>query len=642
MDKSDKIKIARLIIALLLFITEFTLIKTGVIKNAEWYVTLVIYIVPYLVAGYDVVMEALENILHFELFDEAFLMMLASIGAFVIGEYEEAVAVMVFYQIGEFLSDLAVDRSRESIEALMDISPAMANLYDEGEIKQVACEDVKISDVIVVRAGERIPLDGTIIDGISYLDTSALTGESVRRRVGVGDEVLSGCLNGDNTLRLSVTKTYENSTVTRILEMVENSSEKKSQTENFITRFAGIYTPVVTILAVLIAVLPPLILGGGFGEWIRRACTFLVISCPCALVISVPLAFFAGIGAASSQGILIKGGNYLEMLSDLSIVAFDKTGTITEGKFTVRDVLIYGKDDVLTDGTKESVLRVAAALEQFSDHPIAESIVKAYRDLEDTYSYDYKVTDATEIAGCGISGLINGRPVGFGNGRLLEQNNIDDKELLERFKNEYGTVSHLIIDGQLIASVIVGDEIRSSSRDAIKALKEQGIEKCVMLTGDRGDYAAKVADTVGLDEYMAELLPADKIDAVERLIASLNSGDRKAKSYVAYAGDGINDAPSIMRADVGIAMGIGSDAAIEAADIVLAENNLGQISRAIKISRKTMRIARENIIFALTIKSAVLILGAFGMVSMWLAVFADVGVALIAVLNAMRIGRTGR
>lgn len=632
MSREDKIKVARLSVSFILFIILFVMDKIGCFENLKWYITLVIFAAPYLLAGYDVLMEAFENIFHGEVFDEAFLMMLASIGAFAVGEYEEAVAVMIFYQLGEFLSDYAVERSRDSIEQLMDICPEWANLYVDGEIREVSPGEVKISDVIVIKAGERVPLDGVVVEGSSFLDTSALTGESVKRKVNPGDEVLSGCLNGEGTIRLRVTKAYEDSTVARILEMIENTADKKSKTESFITRFARIYTPVVTVSAALLALLPPLLMGGDFGMWIRRACIFLVISCPCALVISVPLSFFAGIGVASSNGILVKGGNFLEMLSNLKLVAFDKTGTITEGNFKVKDIVLYGSEN---DFTRQEILQMASALEQYSNHPIAQSIREEYEAV-DAIGTQYNVSDISEMPGYGVKGMVNGVSVQLGGDKLLKLLGIGTSEHNTTYVNQHkdSTVVHFIYNNNLIASVIVGDEIKASSGEAIHALKKEGIERCVMLTGDRDEFAKAVSETVGIDEVRSELLPADKVSVIEELLESYHGKD---KQYVAFAGDGINDAPSLMRADIGIAMGMGSDAAIEAADIVLADNNLMQIAKAIRISRKTVRLASENIVFALAVKVLVLLLGAFGIVSMWLAVFADVGVALITVLNSMRI-----
>lgn len=630
MERSDKIKLIRLIISLVVFAAFFVLEKLGRLVGLRWYITLVIFAIPYLLAGYDVLLEAFENIIHGEIFDEAFLMMLASIGAFAIGKYEEAVAVMVFYQIGELLSDIAVDKSRESIEELMNICPEYANLYTEDGIKQVDPSEVKISDVIIIRAGERIPLDGIVVEGSSFLDTSALTGESVKRKAEPGDEVLSGCLNGDGTIKLRVLKEYKDSAVARILEMVENTAEKKSKTESFINRFAKVYTPVVTILAVILAVIPPLILGGEWVSWIRRACTFLVISCPCALVISVPLSFFAGIGVASSNGILIKGGTYLEMLSNLKVIAFDKTGTITEGNFIVKEVALYD-----ADFSKQEVLKLAAALEQYSNHPIAKSIRDEYEAATGEQSADITVSDMEEIPGYGIKGIVDGMRLILGGDKLLESINSDRNYVNQtETVNKENTVVHIICNDVLIASVIIGDEIKSTSAEAIQGLRKEGIDKCIMLTGDRKGYAKAVADFTGIDEVRAELLPDEKVSVIEEYIDKYHKAD---KAYVAFAGDGINDAPSLMRADIGIAMGMGADAAIEAADVVLAENNLMQIIKAIKISRKTVHLAKENIIFALSVKLIVLILGALGIASMWLAVFADVGVALLAVLNAMRV-----
>lgn len=629
MEKSDKIKLFRLIISFCIFVVLFVLEKLGYFNSLDWYITLVIYIVPYLLAGYDVVFEAFENIFHGEIFDEAFLMLLASVGAFVIAQYEEACAVMILYQIGEFLSDLAVDRSRDSIEELMNITPEYANLQTDEGIKRLKPEEIKISDVIVIKAGERVPLDGIVTEGTTFLDTSALTGESVKRKVSVGDEVLSGCLNGEGTIKIRVTDEYKDSTVAKILDMVENSADKKSKTESFITRFAKVYTPTVTVAALLLAVIPSIILQGEWVVWIRRACTFLVISCPCALVISVPLCFFAGLGVASSRGILIKGGNYLEMLSEVKAIAFDKTGTITEGNFTIKDVVIYDNKY-----SRSEILKIAAALEQYSNHPIAVSIKDEYVKIAGDADTQLRVDNVEEIPGYGIQGTVDGMTVKLGGYRLIEKNSnsnyVNQNDVA--FKNN--TVTFLLADDNLIASVIIGDKIKSTSAEAIRDLKRNGIEKCIMLTGDRSDYANAVADATGIDEVYAELLPVEKVTFIEEYIEKYH---RNRKSYVAFAGDGINDAPSLMRADIGIAMGMGADAAIEAADVVLTENNLTQIVKAVRLSAKTVWLAKENIIFALSVKVIVLILGALGIVGMWPAVFADVGVALIAILNAMRV-----
>lgn len=520
MEKSDKIKLLRLIAALVMFVIAFIMEKTGVFSLFQWYITLVIFIIPYLIAGYDVVLEALENIFHGEVFDEAFLMMLASVAAFAIGEYEEATAVMIFYQIGELLSDLAVDRSRESIEELMNICPEYANLQTDDGITQVNPGNIKISDVIIIKAGERIPLDGIVVEGSSYIDTSALTGESVMREVKSGTEVLSGCLNGEGTFKLRVTKEYEDSTVKRILDMVENTAEKKSKTESFINRFARVYTPTVTILALLLAILPPLIMGQSgkgynFALWIRRACTFLVISCPCALVISVPLSFFAGIGAASSNGILIKGGTFLEMLSGIKVIAFDKTGTVTEGNFVVKDIEIYDNDF-----SRKDALKLAASIELYSDHPIAKSILKECEAVFGGNEKEYataNVSNIEEIPGNGIGGVIDGKRVLLGNEKLIQNyvnqdadasvinsggDNSSDCDNNADYDNN--TCVYLIYDNKLIARVIIGDEIKSSSAEAIHSLKRLGIDSCVMLTGDRKSYAQSVAKLTGIDEVRAD------------------------------------------------------------------------------------------------------------------------------------------
>lgn len=636
MEKSDKIKLIRLVIAFILFAILFVCRLMGVFDGIGQCITIVIFIIPYLIAGYDVVIEAFENIIHGEIFDEAFLMMLASVGAFVIGEYEEAVAVMVFYQIGELLSDLASDKSRESIEELMNICPEWANVYRDGKIEAVDPHKVKISDVILIKAGERIPLDGIVVEGSSFLDTSALTGESIKRRVQSGDEVLSGCLNGESSIKIKVTKKYSDSTVARILEMVENTADKKSKTESFINRFARIYTPVVTVAALLLAIIPPLLSGGEWTDWVRRACTFLVISCPCALVISVPLCFFAGIGVSSSRGILIKGGNYLEMISNLKAIAFDKTGTITEGKFSVNDIII---NESKADYSRNDILKIAYAIEQFSNHPIARSIIDECENAG-INGLGISVNHVQEMPGLGMTGLVDNAEIKIGGDKLLRNLNIGGStdENIDSPERSYldrgNTVIHIVRENKLIASVIIGDTIKSTSAEAIQTLKREGIESCIMLTGDRTAFAENVAKCTGIDEVRAELLPDEKVAVIEEYIDKYH---RNKNSYVAFSGDGINDAPSLMRADIGIAMGLGADAAIEAADIVLVDNNLMQIAEAIRISRKTIMLAKENIIFAISVKALILVLGAIGAVGMWAAVFADVGVALLAILNAMRV-----
>ena len=583
-------------------------------------------LIPYLIIGYDVLRKAVLGIVNGQVFDENFLMALATIGAFATGDYAEAVFVMLFYQTGELFQDYAVGKSRSSIAALMDIRPDTANLETENGLKEVDPEDVAVGSVIVVKPGERVPLDGTVLEGSSTLDTAALTGESLPRSIHAGDDIISGCVNLTGLLRVTVTKPCEESTVSKILELVENSSEKKAVSEQFITRFAKYYTPCVVYAAlalfliptVLLAVLPapPAFLAGTvWTEWLHRALTFLVISCPCALVISVPLSFFGGIGGASKCGILVKGGNYLEALAKADTVVFDKTGTLTKGTFAVTAV------HPEAGFTEEQVLEYAALAEQYSTHPIAVSLREACKTALDAQ----RVSDVEEIAGHGIMARVDGKAVGVGNSRLMERQNVSwlPCELP-------GTIVHVTIDGFYAGHIVISDLPKPDAKDAIAGLKALGVKNTVMLTGDAKEVAHTVADALGLDEYHAELLPADKVSRVEALL-------KQETGKLAFVGDGINDAPVLTRADIGIAMGgLGSDAAIEAADVVLMDDQPGKIPVAIRIARKTVRIVHENIIFALTVKAIVLLMGALGKAPMWLAVFADVGVAFIAILNAMR------
>ena len=596
---------------------------------------LVLYLVPYFLIGWDIIYRALCNIRNGQIFDENFLMMLATAGAFAVKQYSEAVAVMLFYQVGELFQNYAVNRSRQSISALMDICPEYANIEEEGQLKQVDPDDVSVGDVIVIKAGERIPLDGKVISGDSMIDTSALTGESVPRRVRAGDEIISGCVNGSGLLRAEVTKEFDDSTVARILELVENASSKKAPVENFITRFARYYTPAVVIAAVILAVLPPLFFGQTWSEGIRRACTFLVISCPCALVISVPMSFFSGIGAASKNGVLVKGSNYLESLANVHTVVFDKTGTLTKGEFKVTG--IYPSESVVqaaagektTEKTGEwsfaqlQLLELAALAESCSDHPVSRSIRDAWG-----HSIEHsRITDAKELPGHGICVKVDGRTVLAGNDRLMKLENISYKPC-----TAVGTVVYLAEEGSFLGSILISDVIKEGIPEAIRDLKKAGAAKTVMLTGDRKETGEAVAKEIGLDEVHAELLPGDKVDMVEKLLARC-----KGKEKLVFVGDGINDAPVLSRADVGIAMGsMGSDAAIEAADIVLMDDDPRKIAAVVRISRKTLGIVMQNIIFALGVKFIVLIMGAFGAANMWEAVFADVGVSVIAILNAMR------
>lgn len=571
--------------------------------------------------GYDIVYKAVRNISHGQVFDENFLMMVATFGAFGVKEYSEAVAVMLFYQVGELFQNYAVGKSRQSISDMMNICPEYANIEEDGVLTQVDPDDVEVGTIIVVKPGERIPLDGIVTEGTSMIDTAALTGESVPRRATVGDEIISGCVNGSSTIKVKVTKAFEDSTVARILELVENASSKKAKVENFITRFAKYYTPVVTIGAVILAILPPLILGGGWADWIQRACIFLVISCPCALVISVPLGFFGGIGASSKIGILVKGSNYLEAVAEMTTIVFDKTGTLTKGEFKVSEVQ-PSADKNNTIG-KEELLEIAAYGEGYSNHPIANSIREAYGK---TLSME-RVTDTEEIAGHGIHTFIDGREVYLGNAKLMDAQNIAYTE-----NKTAGTVVYVACNNVFAGSIVISDTVKEGSKDAIRDMKQVGVKKTVMLTGDRQAAADAVAAELGIDEVHAELLPADKVGQVEKLLGAQNEKER-----LAFVGDGINDAPVLTRADIGIAMGsMGSDAAIEAADIVLMDDDIRKIASLVKIARKTLGIVKQNIVFALAVKALVLLLGALGMANMWEAVFADVGVSVIAILNSMR------
>lgn len=607
----------------------------------EGWKLLFLYLIPYFVIGWDILYKAVRNIKNGQIFDENFLMAVATIGAFGVNEYSEAVAVMLFYQVGELFQSYAVNRSRQSITDLMDICPEYANIEEDGQLKQVDPDDVEVGDIIVIKPGEKIPLDGKVVFGESMVDTSALTGESVPRTVKEGDDLVSGCVNGNGLLRAEVTKEFDDSTVAKILELVENASSKKAHVENFITRFARYYTPAVVIGAVVLAVIPPLFAGQSWAEWVRRACTFLVISCPCALVISVPMSFFSGIGAASKKGVLVKGSNYLEIMSKLHTVVFDKTGTLTKGEFKV--ARIYSADekaDTAGNGENESgesaengtdprsekqrkVLELAALAESYSDHPISRSIRDAWGNKLD----QSRVSDAQEISGHGVKVKIDGKMVLAGNGKLMDEKGISYTEC-----DSIGTVVYVAEDGRFLGSIVIADGIKDGVKDAIQRLKRAGVSKTVMLTGDRRNVAEAVAKEIGLDEVHAQLLPGDKVDAVESLMKFLPESKK-----LAFVGDGINDAPVLSRADVGIAMGsMGSDAAIEAADVVLMDDDPGKIADIVRISRKTMGIVMQNIVFALGVKFVVLAMGAFGVANMWEAVFADVGVSVIAILNAMR------
>ncbi len=591
------------------------LVAAAMLAPLEGVWRLLLFLVPYAVVGWDVLWKAVRNILHGQVFDENFLMALATVGAFCIGEYPEGVLVMLLYQVGELFQDLAVDRSRRSIASLMDIRPDWANMEREGKLVQVSPEEVAVGEIITVKPGERIPLDGVIVEGTSSLDTAALTGESLPRAVVPGDEVISGCVNESGLLRIRTTSEYGESTVARILELVENSSARKARYENFITRFARWYTPIVVIAAVLLAVVPSLFLGN-WSEWINRALIFLVVSCPCALVISVPLSFFGGIGGASRKGILVKGGNYLEALAHTETVVFDKTGTLTRGVFHV--TAVHPRN-----ATSEELLEAAALAECYSDHPIARSLREACQGELDSN----RVAKVEELSGRGIRAVIDGKTVCVGNQKLMAEEGSECHKC-----HRVGTLVHVSINGQYAGHIVISDEVKDDAAQTISRLKELGVKKTVMLTGDAKEVGEDTARRLGLEEVYTELLPADKVEQVEALLAS-----KSEKGRLVFVGDGINDAPVLSRSDVGIAMGaMGSAAAIEAADIVLMDDKPSKLPLAIRIARKTLRIVRQNIVFALGVKAVVLVLGALGFANMWLAVFADVGVSVIAILNAMR------
>ena len=615
MTKKQKHLLTRIIVAAVLF-------AAGGLLHLEGWVELGVYLVCYAVIGWDIVWKAITNILHGQVFDENFLMTIATVGALILGEHSEGVAVMLFYQVGEWFQSYAVSKSRRSITSLMDIRPDYANIEKDGKLIQVDPEDVKIGDTIIVKPGERVPLDGKIIKGSSTLDTSALTGESMPREVEAGMEVISGCINQTGILTIQTTKEFGESTVAKILDLVENASDKKGRMENFITRFARYYTPVVVFAALALAVLPPLVTGQAFSIWIYRALTFLVISCPCALVISIPLSFFGGIGGASKIGVLVKGSNYLEALAYTETVVFDKTGTLTKGSFAVTEIQANGMTD-------EELLELAAYAEDYSNHPISLSIQKAYGKKID----NSRITDVQEIAGHGVQAVIDGMTVLAGNAKLMEREHISYTA-----PNAIGTVVYVAFDGRYAGCIVIADEVKADAPAAIKELKAAGIRRTVMLTGDADAVGQDVARRLGLDRAYTELLPADKVDRVEELLAQ-----KSDKGMLAFVGDGINDAPVLARADVGIAMGaLGSDAAIEAADVVLMTDEPSKIAAVMQIARKTIRISNENIVFALGVKFLVLILGALGRANMWAAVFADVGVSVIAILNAIRAMRVKR
>lgn len=623
MEKENKIRFARIILsAALLGVAVLVEKKCDL---SVWQLLLV-YLIPYLIAGYDTLLEAGENILKGDFFDEDFLMSIATIGALCIGflpgaetQFPEAVFVMLFFQVGELFEDIAEGRSRKSISALMDIRPDTANVERDGKVLTVNPEEVKVGETIIVKPGEKVPMDGVVLEGTSSLNTVALTGESVPRSISKDDDIISGCVNLTGVIRAKVTKAFGESTASKILDLVENASENKSKSESFISRFAKIYTPVVVIAALVLAFIPPVLsgdFGGTFATWLYRALTFLIVSCPCALVISVPLSFFGGIGGASSKGILIKGSNYLEALAKVGTVVFDKTGTLTEGVFDVTAVHPETIDE-------KELLHLAAHVERYSSHPIAISLKNAYPDEADGCS----VENVEEIAGHGIRAVVNGKTVCVGNTKMMDAVGAKWKP---REKN--GTIVHVSVDGTYVGHIVVSDRIKADSADAIKALKAEGVTKTVMLTGDKREVGEYVASAIGLDEFHAELLPADKVSELEKLLDNKPSG-----KTLAFVGDGINDAPVLARADLGIAMGgLGSDAAIEAADVVLMDDKPSKIALGVKIARKTLRLARENTFFAIFIKLLVLVLAVLGIATMWMAVFADVGVTVLAVLNAMR------
>lgn len=612
MTRKQRHLLTRIIVAAVLFLA-------GSLLHLPELAEMAVFLVCYVVVGLDIVWKAITNILHGQVFDENFLMTIATIGALILGEHSEGVAVMLFYQVGEWFQSYAVSKSRKSIASLMDIRPDYANIERDGKLVQVDPDEVQIGETIVVKPGERIPLDGTILKGFSTLDTSALTGESMPREVEPGMEVISGCINQTGILNILTTKEFGESTVAKILDLVENASDKKGRIENFITRFARYYTPVVVFAALALAILPPLITQQPFSTWIYRALTFLVISCPCALVISIPLSFFGGIGGASKIGVLVKGSNYLEALANTEVVVFDKTGTLTKGSFAVSEIHPVGMEEA-------QLLELAAYAEDYSNHPISLSIKNAYGEKID----NSRVSDVQEIAGHGVQAVIDGKTILAGNTKLMEKEHIKYTP-----SSAVGTVVYLACDGKYAGCIVIEDEIKADAPAAIKLLKSAGIRKTVMLTGDADAVGKKVAGQLHLDQVYTELLPADKVDRVESLLKQ-----KSEKGMLAFVGDGINDAPVLARADVGIAMGgLGSDAAIEAADVVLMTDEPSKIAAVMKIARKTIRIANQNIVFALGVKFLVLILGALGYANMWAAVFADVGVSIIAILNAIRAMR---
>lgn len=606
-----KARVIKILIAFILFIFAMS------IKFDNVWINNGIFIVSYVIVGFAILKKAIKNIFRGKVFDENFLMSVATLGAFAIGEYPEAVAVMLFYQVGELFQDYAVDKSRKSIASLMDIRPDYANIYTDGDIKKVDPKEVKIGDIIVIKPGEKIPLDGRIIEGNTTIDTKALTGESIPREVTKGDDILSGSINLNGVIKVEVKKEYGESTVSKILDLVENASSKKTKSENFITKFAQYYTPIVVIIAVVLAIVPPLIMqGANFEEWIYRALSFLVVSCPCALVISIPLSFFGGIGGASKMGVLIKGSNYLEALSNLEIAVFDKTGTLTKGVFEVQKVSP-------TKMTQEELLKIAAYSENFSNHPISSSIKRAYnKEIDEKQIMNYQ-----ELSGFGVEASIEGKRVLVGNEKLMQKENI-------KFTicQEIGTILYIAVEGEYAGYILIADEIKTDSKKAIEELKKNNVKNIVLLTGDRKKVGESVAKQIGINTVFTELLPDGKVKKVEELLKNKSENGK-----LAFIGDGINDAPVLSLADIGIAMGgLGADSSIEAADIVIMTDEPSKVSKAIKLSKRTMRIVKENIIFAISIKILVLILAAIGVATMWGAVFADVGVSIIAIINALR------
>lgn len=614
MSRKMSKQLIKIIISLLLVVISLLLkFDTELYSN-------ILYVIAYIIVGYDIVLKAVRNIFKGKVFDENFLMTVATIGAFCIGEFPEAVAVMLFYQIGELFQSYAVDRSRKSVASLMDIRPDYANVYREDEIERVDPDEVNIGEIILVKPGEKIPLDGIVVDGESMLNTQALTGESVPRKVTVNDEVLSGCINNDGILKIKVSKDFEESTVSKILDLVENASSRKSKSENFISKFAKYYTPIVVIVSVALAVIPPLVIKEAlFSDWLYRALSFLVVSCPCALVISIPLSFFGGIGAASKIGVLIKGSNYLEALASAEIVVCDKTGTLTEGVFKVQKIKAIGYSD-------DELLRYAAYAEGFSNHPISISLKQAYnKEINEKL-----VTETQEISGKGVLAKVDGKMVLVGNEKIMKEYNIKFQK-----SEETGTIVYVAINDEFAGTILIADKIKEDSYKAVKLFKNNNVKKVVMLTGDRDNISESVANELNLDEYHAELLPQDKVSWVEKLMTQKSSGGK-----LIFVGDGINDAPVLALSDIGVAMGgLGSDAAIEVADVVIMTDEPSKIASSVQISKKTMRIVKQNIVFAIAVKIGVLILSAFGVSTMWEAVFADVGVSVLAIVNALRVLR---